>query len=56
MMASHEMAADPTHDASPSSTDPLVVDDGVIGHVFYPVFPPDRHAEEVVAWLRVRTR
>ena len=29
----------------------LVVRDGVIEHVFYPVFPPDRHAEEVVQWL-----
>ena len=32
----------------------LIVDDGVIEHVFYPVFPPDRHAAEVVAWLRER--
>ena len=30
----------------------LVVDDGRIAHVFYPVFPPDRSAAEVVAWLR----
>jgi peroxiredoxin len=30
----------------------LVIDDGVIGKVFYPVFPPDKNAEEVVAWLR----
>jgi peroxiredoxin len=30
----------------------LVVRDGRIEHVFYPVFPPDRHAAEVVAWLR----
>jgi peroxiredoxin len=30
----------------------LVIDEGVIGKVFYPVFPPDRNAEEVVAWLR----
>jgi peroxiredoxin len=30
----------------------LVVDDGVIGKVFYPVFPPDRNAADVVAWLR----
>ena len=29
----------------------LVVHNGVIEHVFYPVFPPDRHAEEVVEWL-----
>lgn len=28
-----------------------VIDDGVVTHVFYPVFPPDRSAEEVVAWL-----
>jgi len=25
---------------------------GVIDHVFYPVFPPDRAAPEVVEWLR----
>jgi peroxiredoxin len=25
-----------------------VIDDGVIRHVFYPVFPPDKNAEEVV--------
>ncbi len=30
----------------------LVLDDGVISKVFYPVFPPDRSAAEVVAWLR----
>ncbi len=30
----------------------LVVRDGVIEKVFYPVFPPDRHAGEVLAWLR----
>ena len=29
----------------------LVIDDGVITHVFYPVFPPDRSAEDVLAWL-----
>ena len=29
----------------------LVLDDGVINKVFYPVFPPDKSAEEVVAWL-----
>jgi len=33
----------------------LVVSDGRIEHVFYPVFPPDKHAEEVLAWLRGRT-
>jgi peroxiredoxin len=30
----------------------LVVDGGVITKVFYPVFPPDKSAAEVVAWLR----
>jgi peroxiredoxin len=29
-----------------------VIDDGVITHVFYPVFPPDRSAEEVVGFLQ----
>jgi peroxiredoxin len=30
----------------------LVVRDGAIEHVFYPVFPPDRHAQQVLTWLR----
>jgi peroxiredoxin len=30
----------------------LVIDDGVITHVFYPVFPPDKSAQEVVGWLQ----
>jgi peroxiredoxin len=30
----------------------LVIDDGRVSHVFYPVFPPDAHAGEVLAWLR----
>ena len=30
----------------------LVIDDGAIVKVFYPVFPPDKNAEEVIAWLR----
>jgi peroxiredoxin len=29
----------------------LVIRDGVIEKVFYPVFPPDRNAADVVAWL-----
>jgi peroxiredoxin len=29
-----------------------VIDDGVITKVFYPVFPPDKSAEEVVGWLQ----
>src|ERR1700730_12241121 len=34
----------------------LVIDDGTIGKVFYPVFPPDRSAAQVVAWLRGESR
>ena len=30
----------------------LVIDDGVIVKAFYPVFPPDKNAEEVIAWLQ----
>jgi peroxiredoxin len=30
----------------------LVIEDGVIVKVFYPVFPPDKNAAEVIAWLR----
>jgi peroxiredoxin len=30
----------------------LVIDEGKIRHVFYPVFPPDGHAAEVLDWLR----
>jgi peroxiredoxin len=29
----------------------LIAHDGVIVKVFYPVFPPDRNAGEVLAWL-----
>jgi peroxiredoxin len=29
----------------------LVVRDGLIEKVFYPVFPPDQHAAEVLAWV-----
>ena len=30
----------------------LVIDDGKITKVFYPVFPPDKSAGEVIAWLK----
>ena len=30
----------------------LIVTDGRIEHVFYPIFPPDQHAAEVLDWLR----
>jgi peroxiredoxin len=32
----------------------LVIDDGRIEKVFYPVFPPGKSAEEVVGWLERR--
>jgi peroxiredoxin len=33
----------------------LVIEEGEIEHVFYPVFPPGRNAEEVVCWLSERS-
>jgi peroxiredoxin len=30
----------------------LIVRNNHIEHVFYPVFPPDKHAEEVIGWLK----
>ncbi|MBT2382664.1 MerR family DNA-binding transcriptional regulator [Streptomyces sp. ISL-11] len=30
----------------------LIVRDGLIEHVFYPVFPPNEHAGQVLEWLR----
>jgi peroxiredoxin len=30
----------------------LIIEDGVIVKVFYPVFPPDKSADEVVTWLQ----
>ena len=29
----------------------LVINSGTVEHVFYPVFPPDRSASDVVEWL-----
>jgi peroxiredoxin len=29
----------------------VVIDDGFITKVFYPVFPPDQNAADVIAWL-----
>lgn len=34
----------------------LVIDDGRITHVFYPVFPPDRSAADVAAWMQQHPR
>ncbi|MCD1286120.1 MerR family transcriptional regulator [Brevibacterium sp. GP-SGM9] len=30
----------------------LIIRDGVIEHVFYPIFPPNEHAGQVLEWLR----
>lgn len=32
----------------------LVIRDGMIEHVFYPIFPPNEHAREVLIWLQSR--
>lgn len=32
----------------------LVLRDGRIEHVFYPIFPPDEHAKEVLRWLETQ--
>ena len=34
----------------------LIIDDGRITKVFYPVFPPDRNAGDVLAWLQEHRR
>ena len=34
----------------------LVIINGSVEHVFYPVFPPDQNAGEVVLWLAARHR
>ena len=32
----------------------LLLEAGRVSHVFYPVFPPDRNAADVIDWLRAR--
>ena len=34
----------------------LVIDDGRVAKVFYPVFPPDSNAGQVLAWLQANPR
>jgi len=34
----------------------LLVRGGVVEHVFYPIFPPDQHAEQVLGWLTAQPR
>jgi peroxiredoxin len=30
----------------------LVIRDGRVEHAFYPIFPPNTHAQQVLGWLR----
>ena len=32
----------------------IISNSGVIERVFYPIFPPDKHPEEVVSYLKSR--
>lgn len=34
----------------------LIIDDASVRHVFYPVFPPDKNASDVLAWLKAHPR
>jgi peroxiredoxin len=34
----------------------LIIRNGLIEHAFYPIFPPNEHAEQVLAWLRDNPR
>jgi len=34
----------------------MILDDGAVTEVFYPVFPPDRNAADVLAWLVAHPR
>jgi peroxiredoxin len=34
----------------------LMIHDGIVEHVLYPVFPPDQNAAEVAAFLRAKAR
>jgi peroxiredoxin len=34
----------------------LIIEEGAVAKVFYPVFPPDRNADDVHAWLREHGR
>lgn len=34
----------------------LIVTNGVVEHVFYPIFPPNTHAQQVLAWLHENPR
>ncbi|MGI9422044.1 MAG: peroxiredoxin [Hyphomicrobiaceae bacterium] len=32
----------------------LIIEDGLVAHTFYPVFPPDRNAQAVLDWINSR--
>lgn len=32
----------------------MIIKNGVIKHVFYPIFPPDRNAQDVIEWLNAQ--
>jgi peroxiredoxin/DNA-binding transcriptional MerR regulator len=34
----------------------MIIRDGLIEHLFYPIFPPNEHADQVLAWLRDHPR
>lgn len=34
----------------------MIIEDGRIKHIFYPVYPPDKNADAVIAWLRANYR
>ena len=34
----------------------MIIDGGSVEHVSYPVFPPDRHAEQILDWLQEHPR
>jgi peroxiredoxin/DNA-binding transcriptional MerR regulator len=34
----------------------VIIDNGSVEHVFYPVFPPDSHAEQILDWLQEHPR
>ena len=34
----------------------MAIRDGRVEHVFYPIFPPDRNATDVIAWLQLQNR
>jgi peroxiredoxin len=34
----------------------MIIEDGRIEHVFYPVFPPERNVDDVIRWLAKRPR